>query len=202
MQNLGYELGLALGFAQSTALTIGAWVARFVGLSMFLALSGAFMTLSYSPLKQLIEGTPKKIWPKSMTVIKNGIPINAMRVQAVIAIVLILLVSFGGESASEFFDKLVLMTNVAMTIPYLFIAFAFASFKRRDDIPKPFVIYKSKGLAITIAYIVTAVVAFANIFTIIEPLTSGDYVKTIWMIAGPLLFGIIALLLYGRGERQ
>ena len=48
----------------------------------------------------------------------------------------------------------------------------------------------------------TAVVAFANIFTIIEPLTSGDYVKTIWMIAGPLLFGIIALLLYGRGERQ
>ena len=32
MQNLGYELGLALGFAQSTALTIGAWVARFVGL--------------------------------------------------------------------------------------------------------------------------------------------------------------------------
>lgn len=202
MQNLGYELGHAFGASETVSLQIGAWVARFVGLSMFLALSGAFMTLSYSPLKQLIEGTPQKIWPKSLTVLKNGLPVTAMKIQAIIAIVLILLVSFGGESAAEFFDKLVLMTNVAMTIPYLFIAYAYASFKRRDDIEKPFVIYKSKIVGITFAYIVTAVVAFANVFTIIEPLTSGKPINTIWMLVGPLLFGVIAMILYNRSEKK
>lgn len=169
---------------------------------MFLALSGAFMTLSYSPLKQLIEGTPDRIWPKKLTQLRNGLPVNAMRIQAIIAIVLILLVSFGGESAAEFFDKLVLMTNVAMTIPYLFISYAYASFKRRDEIEKPFVIYKNKTVGIAFAYIVTAVVAFANIFTIIEPLTSGKPINTVWMMAGPLLFGIIAITLYNRAEKR
>ncbi|MGL4373410.1 MAG: glutamate/gamma-aminobutyrate family transporter YjeM, partial [Turicibacter sp.] len=202
MQNLGYQIGLALNLSQDIALTIGAWTARFVGLSMFLALSGAFMALSYGPLKQLIEGTPKKIWPAKMTELKNDMPINAMKVQTVIAVVLILSVSFGGEAASEFFDKLVLMTNVAMTIPYLFISFAFISFKRKTEIHKPFVIYKNTTVAIVVSLIVTGVVAFANVFTIIEPLTTGDYSKTIWMVAGPLFFTIVALVLYARGERK
>lgn len=202
MQNLGYELGHALGLSEQLSLQIGSWVARFVGLSMFLALSGAFMTLSYSPLKQLIEGTPKRIWPESLTKTKNGLPINAMKVQAIIAIILILLVSFGGESAAKFFDKLVLMTNVAMTIPYLFISIAFISFKRKDEIKKPFVIYKSKTVAIVVAYIVTAVVGFANVFSIVEPLTTGDYDKTLWMMAGPVFFSIVAIVLYSLYERK
>ena len=202
MQNLGYELGHALGLSEQLSLQIGSWVARFVGLSMFLALSGAFMTLSYSPLKQLIEGTPKRIWPESLTKTKNGLPVNAMKVQAIIAIILILLVSFGGESAAKFFDKLVLMTNVAMTIPYLFISIAFISFKRKDEIQKPFVIYKSKTVAVVVAYIVTAVVGFANVFSIVEPLTTGDYDKTLWMMAGPVFFSIIAIVLYSLYERK
>lgn len=203
MQNLGYELGQAFGLSDQVSLQMGAWVARYVGLSMFLALSGAFMTLSYSPIKQLIEGTPSKIWPSSLTKTKNGLPVNAMRIQAIIAIILILLVSFGGESAAEFFNKLVLMTNVAMTIPYLFIAYAFISFKRKDAIKKPFVIYKNKGIAIFIAYVVTVVVGFANLFSIIEPtVTTGAYDKTLWMIAGPLFFSVVAIILYGLYERK
>lgn len=42
MQNLGYKIGQGLGLNEATSLTIGAWFARYVGLSMFLALSGAF----------------------------------------------------------------------------------------------------------------------------------------------------------------
>ena len=202
IQNLGYELGHALGLTETVSLQIGSWFARYVGLSMFLAMSGAFMTLSYSPLKQLIEGTPRKIWPEALTKTKNGLPVNAMKIQTLIAIVLILLVSFGGESAAKFFDKLVLMTNVAMTIPYLFISYAFISFKRKDEIEKPFIIYKNKKVAIGIAYVVTAVVAFANIFSIVQPITSGQYDQTLWMMIGPVLFSIIAIILYSRYESK
>ena len=202
MHNLGYQLGLALGFAETVAIQIGSGIARFVGLSMFLATSGAFMTLSYGPLKQLIEGTPERIWPKYFTKYQKGLPVNAMKIQSGIAIVLILIVSFGGETVSEFFDKIVLMTNVAMTLPYVFISIAFIYFKKRQDIEKPFIIYKNKTIAIFFACIVTAVVAFANLFTIIEPAINGSLSRTLWMIAGPLFFGIIAIILYETAERK
>ena len=94
------------------------------------------------------------------------------------------------------------MTNVAMTIPYLFISIAFISFKRKDEIKKPFVIYKSKTVAVVVAYIVTAVVGFANVFSIVEPLTTGDYDKTLWMMAGPVFFSIVAIVLYSLYERK
>ena len=97
MNNFGVQLGNAMGLSETLSLQIGIWVARFVGLSMLLALTGAFFTLTYSPLKTLISGAPKEIWPGKIGEIKNGMPINAMCVQAVIVIFIILLVSFGGK---------------------------------------------------------------------------------------------------------
>lgn len=202
MNNLGFELGNAMGFSNGVAVQMGNWLARFVGLSMFLALSGAFFTLSYSPLKQLIEGTPEKYWPGKMGKIENNMPINAMTIQTIIVAVMIFLISIGGKSAQAFFEMLVLMTNVAMTIPYLFLAIAYISFKKKDDIYKPFVVFKNKNLAMIIAIIVTASVGFANIFTIIEPALRGNYASTIAMIAGPIIFTIVALVIYSRGENR
>ncbi|GAA0100640.1 MAG: glutamate/gamma-aminobutyrate family transporter YjeM [Paraclostridium bifermentans] len=207
MQNLGYQLGMAFGASQSVALTMGAWVARFVGLSMFLALSGAFFTLTYSPLKTLIEGAPKQVWPGKLGEIKDGMPINAMKVQAIIVVAMILLVSFGGKSASEFFALLVLMTNVAMTIPYLFLSSAFPAFKKKQlegKVDKAFVVYKSVGMATTFAVIIGILVGFANVFTIIEPSLSSPagLSKTLTMIAGPVLFGVIGFFLYSRYEKK
>jgi len=203
MNNLGYSIGEALGLANSTSIQIGNWVARFVGLSMFLALTGAFFTLSYSPLKQLIQGTPKKLWPAKMAEIdKKGMPINAMKIQTIIVAIIVILISLGGKSAKAFFEMLVLMTNVAMTLPYLFLTIAYISFKKKENIKKPFEIFKNKNVAIVIAIIVTITVAFANVFTIIEPALKGDYVSTIAMIAGPVIFTIVALAIYTKGEKN
>lgn len=202
MQNLGYQLGAGLGLSEVAALTLGAWVARYVGISMFLALTGAFFTLSYAPLKQLIEGTPAELWPGKMGIVEDGMPKNAMWIQCIVVIVFILLVSFGGEGAAQFFSKLVLMTNVAMTIPYLFLSGAFASFKKKGEIKKPFEVYKTYTSALVATVIVTFTVAFANFFTIIEPATRGDMSSTIWMIAGPLFFTIVSLLMYSRYEKK
>lgn len=202
MKNLGYVFGISVGLSEATSITIGMWVARFVGISMFLALMGAFFTLSYSPLKQLIEGTPKELWPGKLSVITDGMPKNAMWVQCLIVAVFIAIVAFGGEGASEFFEKLVLMTNVAMTLPYMFLSGAFANFKKKDSIKKPFEAYKSYTASVVATVIVTLTILFANIFTIIEPATRGDMGSTLLMIAGPLFFTIVALIMYQRYEKK
>ena len=203
MKNLGMQIGISLGFSKAITLSIGAWMARITGLSMFLALSGAFFTVIYSPIKQIIEGTPKALWPGRLTELKDNMPKYAMNVQAIIMIVMIGLMSFGGDGASDFFNKLVLMTNVSTTIPYLFLTIAFAYFKSKDEINKPFEFFKNKKAGIVFAIIVTVVIGFANIFTIIEPaITAKDYSSTIWMIAGPIVFTIISLLMYRRYENN
>ena len=207
IQNLGYQLGKVFGMTDNAAITMGLWFARLVGLSMFLAFTGAFFTLTYSPLKTLIEGSPREIWPGKMSETKDGMPINAMKIQAIIAIVIILIISFGGSSGSEFFNILALMTNVAMTIPYIFLAAAFPLFKKKQlagEADKPFVVYKSYGIALTVSIIVIIMVGFANVFTIIEPSIDqgGISTETIFMLAGPILFTVIAFILYYLYERK
>lgn len=202
MQNLGYQAGLAFNMSEAAALGMGAAMARFVGISMFLALTGAFFTLTFSPLKQLLEGTPKELWPAKMTELKDGMPKNAMWVQFAIVSALILVVAFGGQGASEFFTILSLMTNVAMTIPYMFLAFAFPKFKKKQ-LERPFEVYKSHSVVVIATTVVMIVVGFANLFTIIEPaVTKGDFKSTIYMIAGPLMFTVAALVIYWLYERR
>ncbi|MDO5039477.1 glutamate/gamma-aminobutyrate family transporter YjeM [Clostridium sp.] len=204
MGNLGYSLGQALHLSASTCHILYSIFARFIGLSMFLALMGAFFTIIYSPLKQLIEGTPKGIWPKSWVVLdKNNMPRNAMIVQCAIVIAIILITSFGGESVSKFLNYLILMGNVAMTVPYVFIALAFIPFKKNKDIDKPFEVFKTHTSTTIWTIIVVITITFANIFTIIQPIIeSKDYVATIFQIAGPIVFGGAAIILYDRYERK
>lgn len=202
MNNMGYQMGLAFGMSQSASLVLGEWISRLMGLSMFISLCGAFFTIIFSPLKQLIEGTPKEIWPKKWTESKNGMPVYAMNIQAILVCVIILLVAFGGKSATQFFNILVAMTNVSMTIPYMFIAAAFWGFKKREDIEKPFEVYKKPWLWKSCVIIVVFVIGFANFFTIIEPAIEGDMAQTIWSIVGPVFFGIVAWWLYSRYEKK
>lgn len=202
MNHLGYSLGLAFNATQETALLVGRIFARITGLSMFCALTGAFFTLIYSPLKQLIEGCPKHLLPEKLVKTKGGMPFNAMLVQCGIVATLILLVSFGGDNASAFFNKLVIMTNVAMTIPYMFLSIAFIFFKKKASINKPFEIYKTRSVALIATVIVTVVIGMANVFSIIEPAINGKISDTLFAGGGPLVFALIAYFLYLRYEKK
>ena len=153
----------------------------------------------------MIEGSPKKLWPGKFAEIKDGMPVNAMWIQAIIAILIILVVSFGGSNGQAFFALLVLMTNVAMTIPYIFLSGAFPVFKKKQlagEVEKPFMVYKSYGMALTASIIVSFVVGFANVFSIIEPAINGRITDTVFMIAGPVIFSIIAFILYYLYEKK
>ena len=202
MANLGNALGQAFGASDATCIAMGHGMARFVGASMFLALSGAFFTLMFAPLKQMIEGTPAKLWPGKMGEIKNGMPINAMWIQAAIVCVMIALVSFGGDNMSKFFDILVAMTNVAMTLPYMFLAFAFPAFKKKKEIHKPFEVFKTTGSATIWTTVVMLTVGFANFFCIIEPAINGDMKTTLWSVAGPIFFAVVAVVMFSSYEKN
>lgn len=202
---LGYYIGEAIGLSASACTMLGNFFARFIGLSMFLALIGAFFALSYSPLKQLIEGTPKDIWPEKWTKLnKENMPATAMWIQCLTVIIFVLCCSIGGDDSSKFFNYLILMGNVAMTLPYMFLSFAFSFFKKKKEIVKPFEVYKNYKSALVWSIIVTLTVGFANIFTIIQPLTSEkkDYVAVIFQISGPIIFGFLAWLIYRRYENN
>lgn len=202
MNNLGYQIGAAFGATESMCMNIGNWTARIVGISMVLSMAGAFFTLTFAPLKQLIAGCPKGLLPDKITELKDGMPVKAMILQGVTTIVIVLLVAFGGHVMAEFFDILVAMTNVAMTLPYMFISAAFIGFKRKEEIHKPYVVFKNKFSTIVITWVVTGLVAFANLFSIVEPAINGNVSKTLWSIAGPVFFIIIALTMYGKYEKD
>ncbi len=94
MKSLGVTLGNALHLSPEASLSLGVWFARITGLSMFLAYTGAFFTLCYSPLKAIIQGTPKALSaPEPMTRLNAmGMPSIAMWMQCRLVTVFILLV--------------------------------------------------------------------------------------------------------------
>lgn len=202
MANLGYTLAQTFGASQAASVVAGQWMSRIVAILMFLPLVGAFFTLTYSPLKQLIDGTPKELWPGRIGEVTDGIPKFAMAIQAVIVCVLIALTAFGGDSMAKFFDILVAMSNVATTLPCVFIAFAFGPFKKNSDIKKPFKAFKSVKSGVIWSLIVTITVALANFFCIIQPAMDGDMPTSVWSAVGPILFTIIPLLMFRRYEKK
>ena len=94
------------------------------------------------------------------------------------------------------------MTNVAMTLPYMFIAYAFAPFKKNKDIIKPFEMFKTDRSALIWTIVVMFTVGFANFFSIIQPALERDWATTIWSIAGPLFFAGVAWVMYWNYEKK
>ncbi|WP_083485590.1 glutamate/gamma-aminobutyrate family transporter YjeM [Loigolactobacillus rennini] len=204
MSNLGFQLGDSIGLSHATAVTLGQWFARYTGLGMFLSYAGAFFTLIYSPIKTLVLGTPKEIWPKKFTHLnKAGMPNYAMWTECALVCAIILIASFGMSDPSAFYNILTLMANVSMTLPYLFLIYAFPKFKKTPNLDRPFVAYKSHGFTLFVTIVVFVIILGANIFTIFQPAIEGrGFQDTIWMIAGPIGFSILSILIYQRYARK
>lgn len=203
MSNFAAEFGKAFGMSVATQALLSNIFARIYALIMLLALLGAMFTLVYSTLKQIIDGTPKELWPGKMGVVdEDGMPRHAMWIQCVIVCALILLVSFGGDNMQQFFLILTAMVNVGMTVPYMFISFAFPRFKKLKNVDRSFEVYKTQRLANFWGYVVTITLFLANLFAIIQPAFDGDYLTTFWSLSGPVIFGIVAWIMYTHYEKK
>ena len=130
-------------------------------------------------------------------------PSYAMKLQCAVVIVIILLASFASTDPSAFYNILTLMANVSMTLPYLFLVYAFPKFKHNHDIQKPFEVYKSPAWTTVISWVVFIVVLGANTFTLIQPmLENNDFQSTMWMLVGPILFGVLGVIWYHVRQRK
>ncbi|MCR4781191.1 MAG: glutamate/gamma-aminobutyrate family transporter YjeM [Lachnospiraceae bacterium] len=203
MSNFASSFGAAFGASKATQVALAHGFARVYALIMLLALLGAMFTLVYSTLKQIIDGTPAELWPGKVGQIEeDGMPKNAMWIQCAIVCTMILLISFSGDSMQQFFLILTAIVNVGMTIPYLFISFAFPSFKKLKNLDRSFEVYKSQKSANFWGYFVTLILALAIGFAIIQPVFTGDVATTVWSVIGPIFFGVVAWIMYSRYERK
>ncbi|WP_143462135.1 glutamate/gamma-aminobutyrate family transporter YjeM [Levilactobacillus enshiensis] len=203
MNNLGLVLGKAMGLSAVTSATIGHWLARLTGLSMFMAYLGSFFVLVYSPLKSFILGSSPKLWPKKMTKLnKVGMPAYSMWLQAIVVAAFIFLVAFGGSAANKFYLILTDMGNVSTSFPYLFLIGAFPFFKRRQDLERPFVVYKNRAFTNTVVTVVLVILIGGIGFTCLEPIMEHDYMTAFWTIIGPIFFGAVAWIFYHNAQKR
>ena len=94
------------------------------------------------------------------------------------------------------------MVNVGMTVPYMFISFAFPKFKKLQGLDRSFEVYKTQTSANIWGYVVTLTLLFANVFAIIQPALDGDFKTTFWSLSGPVIFGAAAWIIYTRYEKK
>lgn len=193
--------------------TLGQILVRFTGLSMFLCYLGAMIANGYAALQQLISGTPAAFWPKSFAEKnENGMLAKAIDAQTILIvgfIVIKIITSFiSPEGSEKLYELTITMTNVAITLPYLFLIYAWYKFRTNDSLKKGNIIFKSKGSVLFATISTFILVVFGNVFTIIEPFTlavrgdgpdlSRDINTGIWTILGPIIFSVIALVIYNK----
>ncbi len=184
---------------------LGEFLMRFSGLSIFLSYLGALIALTYAPLKQLVAGTPKEFWPESFSKEnENGIRISALKTQALIVIAFILVKSIfsliNPEGANAIYELIINMTNVGMTLPYVFLIYAWYKYRKNDKLPKNIIMIKSNTM-VTITFVLSIItVIFGNVFTVVSPFLNGQISTGVWTIIGPIIFSILALVIYGNSN--
>ncbi len=207
MSNLGNSLGEVLGLNQILPPSfLATFFARITGIALFLTTLGAFFAVIYAPLQAILQGAPKNLFPDFlMKKNKNNINQNAMFLQAAIVCTIIFIISFGGKSASDFYELIISMANIAQTCPYIFIFLSFPAFRNNEKLNHDFTIFKSKFSVNLASFTGFLVVLIANLLLSFQPILTNEpngLTKTTFMLCGPLLFIFIGMLIYKNYEKR
>lgn len=197
VQQQFFELGTYLGMSHTASVGLGLWVNRITTWFTFIGLLNLPLVL-YAPIKQVFEGLPEGMLPKIITKKnKYGITSNALYIQAAIIILAMLAIGFGGKSANEVYNNLTFMVTITTSIPWAFLVFAYIKFKMNDNIKKEYQFF-TKTWGIIIGIITLATLIFADVFSIIEPFAQHNYQQAVWIISGPVIFGLLGFILAQR----
>lgn len=190
IQQQFFELGREFGLSQAASVSLGHWMNRistWIGLFALLNLP----LMLYYPIKQIYEGIPEGMLPKFlMKKNKYGVTSNALYVQSLIIIGAMLLIGFGGNMANQVYNNLTFMVTITTSIPWAFIVYAYIRFKMNDKIAKEYVFFKKKT-GIVVGSITLVSLVFADVFSIIQPFLQHNYERGLWIVSGPIIFGLI-----------
>ncbi|MFD1902006.1 hypothetical protein GQR36_21945 [Enterococcus termitis] len=119
-------------------------------------------------------------------------PTNALLIQGGLISLFILGISFGSHYVVFLYNQLTLMTNISRAIPYLLVALAYPAFKKQSlNDPSSHSIRSH-----FISYSVIFSIILAISFQLYQPISKGEVMQSISLLIGPMLFTLIAYLLY------
>ncbi|MBO0471194.1 amino acid permease [Enterococcus sp. DIV0242_7C1] len=200
MKNLGYSLGQSFSFNDTSCRLLAQLFTRFTALTLLLSYISLLSTISYLPIRTLVEGTPNHYWhPWLKQKNKYNMPTNALLVQGVLVSLFILGISFGSQYVVFLYNQLTLMTNISRAIPYLLVALAYPAFKKKQlSTIDSFGFIQSEKSSQIISRSVVFSIVLAIGFQLYQPISQGEVMKSVSLLIGPLLFTLIAYLLYNN----
>ena len=123
----------------------------------------AFVVWLESPIRAMFSEVPSGTFPKFLTKKReDGTLVNALWVQCVILLVLIIVPLAGLNNIDKFFNLLTTLSALSLAIPYIVLAAAYLVFRLKGNVP-PFVMLKSKA-AVIIASVVVFVLGILAFF--------------------------------------
>ncbi|OTN89362.1 hypothetical protein A5819_001854 [Enterococcus sp. 7E2_DIV0204] len=204
MESLGYSVGRSFALSPDHAQWLAQLFIRFTALTLLLSYISLLSTIFYLPIRTLVEGTPKHYWhPLLKQKNKHEMPIYALLIQGILISLFILGISFGSHYVVFLYNQLTLMTNISRAIPYLLVALAYPAFKQKQlEQESSSGLIQSKRIASWISLSVIASIGLAIGFQLYHPISQGNWLQSVTLVIGPLLFTLIGYLLYQRFHRK
>ncbi|WP_375179992.1 amino acid permease [Enterococcus rotai] len=204
MENLGISVGHSLALSPIQTQGLSQLFIRFTALTLLFSYISLLSTIFYLPIRTLVEGTPKHYWhPRLKQKNKHDMPIYALLIQGVLISLFILGISFGSKYVVLLYNQLTLMTNISRAIPYLLVALAYPAFKKKQLEQEPtsaLIQSKRNGSLISRSVIISITLAIG--FQLYQPISQGNYLQSLTLLVGPLLFALIGYLLYQRFHKK
>lgn len=194
VQQQFFALGKCFGLSNAASISFGLWVNRITTWFTFIAMLNLPLMLYY-PIKQMFDGLPDGMLPKFVTKKnKHGFTANALYIQAAIIVLVMIAIGFGGNTANAVYNNITFMITITSSIPWIFIVFAYIKFKLNDDIKKEYQFF-NKTWGVIVGIITLLVLISANILSAIEPFAEHNANQGVWIISGPIIFGVIGFTL-------
>lgn len=207
--NLMYGLTGSLANSLAKGLEFNPWQSnllyqffiRYTAFTLLTAYIGLLSSITYGPLKSLIIGTPKEIWPQPfITLNQKQMPEKALWLQASLISICIAALAFNNALVGNLFNQLTYMTNVSRALPYLVVAASFPFFIQKNIVTQNMLLIPIKKINYLLSFSVCLCVTAAIFFQIYSPFQAGEYNNVLTLIFGPSLFSLLAAKLYQRFE--
>ncbi len=197
---------------------VGPWITNFVGVILAITAIGGLALWTAAPAKIMFSELPKGLLPDILLKTdKQGTPVNALWIQAVIVTVLMLIPGMGIDSIETFMQTVISMTALNSLIPIIFLIIGYMGLRiKHNDMPRSFKISKSNTVALGISGLLLVVFFGASFVTSIpapsvwEAYFAGQDLGSNanpWLTLGINFGGLtfymgLAWTLYARFERR